>query len=154
MTDQMILQRFTRLEQLVQHLNENQQMFAQQLAEQNLRVRFVMASIELTRDLPGSLIDPTTNKPQQHVVDLFIQYMTGGRDRMLAQLEQERIEIHAEMEKMRAEGTPLGEGEAPGPDADVQRAAGDGTAKNSDRPERANGSSGGRELPFQRRRSS
>ncbi len=138
-------ERLLRLEEHVVKLGTRLNLFAEQVAEQNLRVRFIMSTIELARPVPGGLVG-ADGHPQIEKTDLFVQYMTGGREQMLDALEKEHAEVQAVMRELKereadgedsslggvpGEGEGGGEGEErPG---DHQPAAGTDPAERADR---------------------
>ena len=115
-------ERLLRLEDHIVKLGTRLNFLAEQLAEQNLRVRFIMSAIQLTRPVPGGLIS-VDGTPQTEQTDLFVQYMTGGRDQMLDALDKENADVQAVMAQLKAEETADGEGTPLGPGAGAETGA-------------------------------
>ena len=88
-------ERLHRLETRVSQAAKMLSRVAEQLAEQNLRVRFVMDWFLFGRaDHGGLIID---GKPQVTKLNLFEIYATGGREQMLQKLEAEMQMIAKQM---------------------------------------------------------
>ena len=83
-------ERLNHLERAVAQMQRVFSHVAQQLAEQNLRIRFVMQWFRFQQQSPKGLVDlqgrPVTEAAK---LSLYQIYQAGGRDQMIASLEAE-----------------------------------------------------------------
>lgn len=87
-------------------LEDVTQIMLEQMAEQNLRVRFILDHFKFTK--PGNLIDPATGQPVRDVYDLFAIYKMG-RAEFAARLEKEMEQVHANASRQGASSNGNGE---------------------------------------------
>ena len=83
-------ERLTRLENNMRHTRELLSRLAGQIAEQNLRVRFIMDWFNFEKKIPSGVIGadghPLTTPVRMTLLDI---YTGGGREQLLLKLEKE-----------------------------------------------------------------
>lgn len=128
-------ERLERVEHRQQRLSEVMTELLNSVGEQNLRVRFVMEHFKFERPAHGGLL--VGGKVEREVATLLDLYLGGGRNQILAIIQQELLAAQAEAEAARLQqegtnGTPTGENGA-------QSAEGDDAAGEPATSERAPG---------------
>lgn len=112
----------TRTDRL-ERLERMQQLFAEQLAEQNLRVRFLMEFFKVKGT--SSVLAGPDGKPVIEELTLFEFYQRRGREEMMAALtaELKELEEHARVEREAETTDPAIDGQALGDATEEDRAS-------------------------------
>lgn len=114
-------ERLARLESQILDVNDRQQFLAEQLSEQTVRIRFLMTLLKVRVAKTTQLLGPD-ERPinEQPLVDAYVAYMRGGREKMLEILEAEYKENVARMEAMEADEDNRDEGDSEAPSGDPE----------------------------------
>lgn len=118
-------ERLDRVEHRLQRVSQVVTELLNGLGEQNLRVRFIMEHFKFERPAHGGLL--VGGKVEREVATLLDLYLGGGRNHVLALIQQELVAAQAEAEAARAaqEGT---NGSTSAGENGAQSAEGDGAA--------------------------